>query len=411
MSFGQYSREPKPMLPTFDKPKKRLRHIFDNPAHVWAHPRQKDGSGFEQTYAKNSTSNWYFRISEDGTRVMYSYRDSYVIASRFELGRKIIYLLRSGKPYSVTTSGQMNATRGAVPKNDKGVEVFTVPEMVGYRDTKPGKDEHVYNLSYYVAEISDALTRHASARSSYNIRGTWREATDLTAEAKRYARVFKIKLPALPKLPKLDAAKLAAVIARERIREEKAAAKRKLEQEEYEKTHLAEVAAWLSGPDACTHVHEDKPIHTFSSRWECERQREQEEWDATRIEKIAAWRRGEDVRLKLQYNEGALLRVRTFDADEEVAGDVGCVETSMSVQVPLAGPLGAVRLLRFLKALKGTGRTYKSNGHSERIGAFTVTSFDGQTLVAGCHRIEWSEIERVAPELGRLTGEQEIAWG
>jgi hypothetical protein len=39
-----------------------------------------------------------------------------VIGSRFELGRKIIFLLRSGKPYSITTSGHMNATRSAVPK-------------------------------------------------------------------------------------------------------------------------------------------------------------------------------------------------------------------------------------------------------------------------------------------------------
>jgi len=38
----------------------------------------------------------------------------------------------------------------------------------------------------------------------------------------------------------------------------------------------------------------------------------------------------------------------------------------------------------------------QSNGHSERIGAFTVTSFDGEVLVAGCHRIQWQEILSVS---------------
>ncbi len=131
MSYGQYSSHPRPERPDFSSrvpaPKKRLRHVFDNPAHVWAHPRKKDGSGFEQDNARVAGGNWYFKTSSIGTRVIYSYRDSYVIGSRFELGHKVIFLLRSGKPYSVTTSGHMNATQSAMPKDDRGVEVFTVP--------------------------------------------------------------------------------------------------------------------------------------------------------------------------------------------------------------------------------------------------------------------------------------------
>src|SRR5258708_23355474 len=110
MSFGQYSSETRPAKPEFtsrinptEKPK-RLKHIFDNPAHVWAHPRKKDGSGFEQTDARVAGGNWYFKTSSDGTRVIYSHRDNYVIGSRFEHGKKTVFLLRSGKPYSVTTS-------------------------------------------------------------------------------------------------------------------------------------------------------------------------------------------------------------------------------------------------------------------------------------------------------------------
>src|ERR1700730_11109451 len=107
MSFGQYSLNRRPAdesrpLRKQDS-KKRLRHVFDNPAHVWAHPRKKDGSGFEQTDARVGGGNWYFKTSPDDTRVIYSYRDSYVIGSRFEIARKTIFLLRSGKPYSITT--------------------------------------------------------------------------------------------------------------------------------------------------------------------------------------------------------------------------------------------------------------------------------------------------------------------
>ncbi len=63
MSYGQYSSQPRPAKPQFSshqESKKRLKHIFDNPAHVWAHPRQKDGSGFEQTDARVAGGNWYY---------------------------------------------------------------------------------------------------------------------------------------------------------------------------------------------------------------------------------------------------------------------------------------------------------------------------------------------------------------
>ncbi len=427
MSFGQYGSHARPSRPDFSSrvpaPKKRLRHVFDNPAHIWAHPLHKDGSGFEQTDARVAGGNWYFKTSSDGTRVIYSYRDSYPIGSRFEHGKKTIFLLRSGKPYSVTTSGHMSATRGAVPKDDKGVKIFTVPYVTEHdvsqilnaghhygqaypRDSKPDRSTHKANLAAYVAEIADAIERHSKARSSYNIRGTLNEALSLTAEFKRYAKTFKLKLPLLPKLPKLDPAKLADIIKREQAREEKAAAKRAAEHAAWEAQHQAEVEAWKNGPTACKHIGTDgEPKHSFSGRWECERQQEQEEWDRTKADKIAAWKRGEDVRLRLGYRDNALLRVRTFGADESVAGLVGCVETSHSVQVPISGPAGAARLFRFLVALKTSGRTYQQNGHSEHIGHFTVTSFDGEVLIAGCHKITWEEILSVSDAV--LTAEQE----
>src|SRR6267378_1144111 len=116
MSYGQYSPNERPAVPLIEvKSKKRLAHIFDNPAHVWAHPREKDGSGFEQTEAWNKGKNFYFKTVEDDTRILYSYRDSYPIASRFIHKRKPVYLVRSGKPWGVTTSSHMSSGSSAVP--------------------------------------------------------------------------------------------------------------------------------------------------------------------------------------------------------------------------------------------------------------------------------------------------------
>ena len=35
-----------------------------------------------------------------------------------------------------------------------------------------------------------------------------------------------------------------------------------------------------------------------------------------------------------------------------------------------------------------------------RLGVYRLDSFDGDRLVAGCHRIPWSELELIAKQLG-----------
>jgi hypothetical protein len=404
MGYGQYSQETRPSTPRFssavEAPKKRMRHVFDNPAHVWAHPLAKDGSGFKQDNARVAGGNFYFKTSSDGTRVIYSYRDSYPIGARFTHGKKTIFMLRAGKPYSVTTAGHMNATRQAVPDKDNNVEVFTVSAMVdNYSHCKPGQHEHAENIRWYLTEIADAIERHGKSRSSSNIKGTLREATDLTAELKRYVKVFKLKSPELPTLPKIDQAKLAQIIVKESQREARASLKRELERKEYEARHQAEVAAWMASSDACKHIGENgEPIHSFMHRWTCEEQRKREDWEAKKPELIAAWRRGDDVRLQFSYSEPALLRV---------IGDT--VETSQHVTVPITGHAGAARLFHFLKAVKDAGRTYQRNGHTEHIGNFTVTSFDGELMVAGCHRIQWAEILSISEVVLAIAAESELS--
>src|SRR5258708_25435534 len=162
--------------PTIEvKSKKRLAHVFDNPAHVWAHPRMNDGTGFEQTEAWNKGKNFYFKTSEDETRILYSYRDSYPVASRFIHKRKPVYLVRSGTPYSVTTSGHMNSGSSAVPHS---AIKFFVPYVTRYtshavsgqhggdaRNEKPDTETHKANLADIIERIEVSIKESNNAKS------------------------------------------------------------------------------------------------------------------------------------------------------------------------------------------------------------------------------------------------------
>jgi hypothetical protein len=366
MSYGQYSGEPKPDKPAFPEKKKKLKYVFDDPTHVWAHPLTKDGSGFEQDNARNQTANIYFRTSANGTRVLYSYRDSYPVASLFTHKKQTVVLLRSGKPYSVTTAKHFNMARNA----SRHIETrFTVPEVCTYSGSKPEPDggAHLSNLADYVERINEQVEAFGKARGSYRIEQTLQTATDLDTEARAYAKVFSLKLPKLPKLPVLDVEKLRTIKQRESAADAKRNAVKNAERAERDRI-----------------------------------------WALNNVQRIAEWRQGRYIdRYYIQTGEYALLRVKL---DEKTG--LHNVETSQGVSVPVAGRAGAARLLAFLQSCKDAGRTYKANGHTEHIGNFTVSSFGPETrpagspqsplendpwvLVAGCHRILWSEVESIA---------------
>jgi hypothetical protein len=88
-------------------------------------------------------------------------------------------------------------------------------------------------------------------------------------------------------------------------------------------------------------------------------------------------------------NGGALLRVR---------GET--LETSLGAEVPLAH---AVKVFRFVKLCRERGEAWARNGRTIRVGHFQVDRIDASgDFVAGCHRINWSEVERLASDLGLL---------
>lgn len=368
MSFGQYSNNRAPDKPDFKK-KERLKHVFDNPAHVWAHPLGKDGSGFAQTEAWNKQKNFYFKTADDGTRILYSYRDSYPIASRFVHKKKVVFLAFSGSPYSCTTSGHISEGKRAIPHDAIRFDVANVANGT-YIAGKPSASFHKSNLASIVAQITEQIEAQAKAHSFRKIDYALAIARLHTVKAKQYAKFFNVKLPILPAIPKLTAERKAKAIKYD---------------EGQEARQNARYAAQKSRRD------------------------EQHRLDSlSREEKIVAWRAGSPVRF-WGYSDYALLRVKGNN-----------VETSQGVTVPINGLAGAGRLLRFLTACKDANRPYQRSGHTEHIGNFTVESFkpvilskpeEGTNretypanpegcaewiLVAGCHRILWSEVEAIS---------------
>lgn len=97
---------------------------------------------------------------------------------------------------------------------------------------------------------------------------------------------------------------------------------------------------------------------------------------------------------------GALLRVADVARDDSGAITGGRLITSQSAEVPLTH---AIRAFRFLKLCREKGTAWRANGKTLAVGHFRVDSIDAQgNFRAGCHAINWPEVETVARLVGVL---------
>jgi len=226
---------------------------------------------------------------------------------------------------------------------------------------KPDTATHKANLADFISRIEESIKESNSAKSLYQVDHSLASARALKIQARQYAFLFGIKLPKLPSVPSLT----------------------------------AERRAKLELFDAKRETRRNARSAAREAQWE-----EQRRLDALSLEeRIAAWRAGSSARFWNMTRDGfAILRVTGSN-----------VETSQGVSVPINGLAGAGRLLRFLTACKNANRPYQRNGHTEHIGNFTVESFQpllddkadvsptGEwILIAGCHRITWSEIASIS---------------
>ena len=329
-----------------------MANVVSNPqvAHIWAHQSQDT--------ARSHNGNFSFH-----GEVIYSYSTPVARIVRGVIDRPIA--LVTSRTYSTTTSGKhIGPIYRALDYGRSFVRVFTVPFIGAFGGRNSGDRDfceitaptiHQGNVDHYVSKYNDVkatLPRRTSWQLSHtDILAALNEVANNCAD---YCEAFGIDCPAFD-----TDADAAAIFAKREARNTPAAiAKRE-----------AAAATRKAAADR---------------KAACEA--------AARIEREAARRAAFYAGERLGYglrdaNGGALLRVM---------GDT--LQTSLGAEVPLAH---AVKAFRFVKLCRERGEAWHRNGRTIRVGHFQVDRIapDGD-FWAGCHRINWAEVERLASDLG-----------
>jgi len=75
------------------------------------------------------------------------------------------------------------------------------------------------------------------------------------------------------------------------------------------------------------------------------------------------------------------------------------IQTSRGASIPVDD---ALKLWPLLLRAKQSGKTLEAGLHSINLGVYRFNSFDGNTLIVGCHQITWPELEKMASQLNLL---------
>ena len=102
-------------------------------------------------------------------------------------------------------------------------------------------------------------------------------------------------------------------------------------------------------------------------------------------DRLAMWQAGQNPPQNGFQYCATLLRLK----DEQI-------QTSRGAQIPVAD---ALKLWPLLVRIKRQGQTINSTNETIRLGAYRFNSFDGATLVVGCHSIAWDQLELMADQL------------
>lgn len=329
-----------------------MRKVFDNAmvAHVWAQQRQSE--------ARSHNGNFWF----DGDTI-FSYRTPIARLLRGEDGAMVALI--SSHRYSISTNGHRSDIYRALPRT---IRTFEVPHLgvSGGRVTSVMDIEstHRANLSALVTEYGELVAKMKRARTWYgDIRDQLQEKAHEVAE---YGDLFSVAYT--PLNWEHDAAEVVA--------------------------HRAQREARLNSPEAIAKRSRDaerrKERNAEKLREAEERAKREAEERAQRIASDkAAWLEGARVHHHNATDKQGGYRLR-------VVGDV--LETSGGARVPLDH---AIKAFRMVKRCRDTATPWQSNGHTIRVGHFQVNSIDAQgNMIAGCHLLNWPEIERIAQQVG-----------
>lgn len=107
-------------------------------------------------------------------------------------------------------------------------------------------------------------------------------------------------------------------------------------------------------------------------------------------ERFALWLTGENV-----YSGGFELYPTTLRLKGEE------IQTSRGAKIPVDD---ALKIYPLLERTKRGGGKLEAGLHNINLGQYRFNSFDGNTLVVGCHSIAWNEIEKMAKQLHLIEG-------
>jgi hypothetical protein len=276
----------------------------------------------------------------DGPSI-YSYGRHFEIARHVERrGRRAI--LFTVRTYSNTTAKHICEVRGAIRGHD--VPVFSVANM----GESPGEVRG--NWRSYLERIATAQDELKRARAAWRIELLSGTVSRLIREANAYADFYGLRFKRL--VP--DSSTIQDIAAR---------------LEKAEKEDRARVRA-------------------------AEKRREEEtaRRGAEMLENLEKWVAGDDVRIYWVHGFDTPTRLR-------VRGDV--IETSRGAAFPLEH---GIKAFPFILNNRERAAEYIRNGHTIHLGHFAIDRIDPDgTVKAGCHTVAWSEIERIARQLGLIS--------
>lgn len=320
----------------------RERTVFPTPriAHIWVHGPQQA--------ARNPQDNLYFN-----GKILYSYRDSFPIGRLVDRPGKVAKGMIAERAVLIQQDRYSNTTAkhvGMAWSATSHLKQFEVPELGGTRNEGLLPSDHEFNLKWMSEKIQEEIGSAMRARSSK----AWKieRAEGRIKSANEYCEFFRLRK------------RFNFGVTPEALEQLKTNAK--VEKDKADKKHAKQ----------------------------CERARIEHEEEQKRalpeaLARIAAWENGSGG---LRYGDtricgrGTMLRV--------IGGEV---ETSQGAVFPVEHARLGLRLVR---SVLSSGTAWETNDHTCHLGPYKVDKIEANgTVYAGCHVVEWREIERIAGEI------------
>ena len=307
--------------------------------------------------AKTLTHDWAHQTKPQGKASALSYEGPVIRSYSTAIGRILapgVYLVNTAS-FSVTTSGKhQGPMRQAIPI-DATVLYYGDGQRGTYLDPS-GAEVVAWNVLQ--SEIAEQAAKKSKNRKARLYHSAWQHLHNARAAALHY----KIRFAYSARMTKLEALSTDSMIAAESEADSIASDARRAK---LSATQRAKREAWEAG--------------------RAEREAKQAVENA---ERLAQWMEGKAVHAP--YMGHAHFRVIG-----DPASTLGAqVESTQGAIVPLAD---FTRALRF--ALARRGKEWRANGETCPVGNYSLSAIDTGGVIAGCHRVTWSEIDRLAAVL------------